>query len=720
MVNIQSAPTEPEQGRSRVGLHARRQPQAVGEGATEDGSGVNPRGTVPVWFGYLVVIACAGVLSFGGFGLLLAVVGHFSVVPAFVLGIAGTVAGTVLGRPTPTRAPGSPAPKATAPALGMGVVAISVAIWNSINIGHNVVVASDPGVYLVAGRWLASHSSLIVPAGAPWIDKGSVSVFNWTSPGMYAEPGGTLQFQFAHLLPVLLAEAHHLGGDGLMFRVPAVLNALALCAIYATGCRIIRRPWLTLAAVTALALTLPQLYFSRNTFSEPATQVLLWGGIWLLIRAYDERRVSVAILAGLSIGGTLMTRIDAVAYLIPLPILAAVGWLAVRSRDDRASLVRIYAATAVAVLPPAILGTVDVQRRAGLYYDALHHQLFGLYTLLALSSAALVGTILLARPLQRPVNWSAIRRNQISIVAAWVIGGGLLLAWAVRPAFSKPGLSGGTAYAVAGIQKLDGVPARPETYAEQSMQWISWYLGPATTILAIAGLCLLTVLVIRRGSPAALVVLAMAAPLTAIYIWNPSITPIQIWAMRRYVPASLPLMVLAAAVAVEGAASVCRRLFRGSAWSRQLVLIGGAAMILFPLGTLLPVRNFQVQANYLPLVDSTCDMIGPNGAVLFPVGDYDGDVLTQTLRSWCNVPVTSLQKPISQSQLQTIASDFRNEGKTLWVLGTTPGLISQSIPGLSSKLVGVAISPRELEQTVDRPPQHYTRTTLTIYGIKVS
>ena len=317
------------------------------------------------------------------------------------------------------------------------------------------------------------------------------------------------------------------------------------------------------------------------------------------------------------------------------------------------------------------------------------------------------------------VSWLADRRKQISIIAAWVIAVGLVLAWSLRPAGPTRPVSGAVVAAVGSVQQADGVPVHPETYAEQSMQWISWYIGPIALILGIAGLCILTVLAIRRGIPSAVIILAIAAPLTAIYIWNPSNTPIQITAIRRYVVAPLPLLFLAAAVAIDRAASLCERLFRGTAWRQRVLVAGAAGVIVFPLGATLPVARFQGQANFLPLIDHTCRVIGPDAAVLFPANDADGAVLTQTLRSWCNVPVSSLAVPvIGGAQLQQVAASFKTEGKTLWMLGATPNVIRAAAPTvtLTPALIGTAQSPRELEQSVDRPAQHYAQSELTIYG----
>ena len=76
-----------------------------------------------------------------------------------------------------------------------------------------------------------------------------------------------------------------------MFRVPALLGAVGLLTIYAVGCRLIRRPWLVLAAIAGLAVALPEIQVTRDSFSEAATQVLLWGGVFLLLhRTASARR----------------------------------------------------------------------------------------------------------------------------------------------------------------------------------------------------------------------------------------------------------------------------------------------------------------------------------------------------------------------------------------------------------------------------------------------
>jgi hypothetical protein len=667
----------------------------------------------PFWFEYLVLIGGVGVLSFGGIGLLLGDLGHYSAALALSLGAVGTVAGVLVGRPRRDEmAPRGRA--ATPPALAMCAVAIGIAAWNAVYIGHHVAIGRDPGVYANAGRWLADHTTLVIPASAvpvPHVD--------WSAGGLYLQPDGTQQFQFPHFLPAVLAEAHNIGGDALMFWFPAALGALALLMMYAVGCRIIGRPWLVLAAVTGLGVSLPQLAVSRDTYSEVATQLLLWAGLAFLLRGYAKRAAGAVFLGGLAVGATLMTRIDAVAYLIPLPAVAAVCWLAVAPGAERRALLRLHAAALLGVLPTAILGTIDVQRRAGTYYHDLHAQVTKLYLALGLSAAVALVLMALAPRLAAARAWLVARRSRFSITVAWIIAVGLVTAWSLRPAGPKQTISGPIAPA-GDLQRGENLPFQPDrSYGEQSMRWIEWYIGPIALAAAIAGLCLLSVRVIRRGSASAFVLLATCGTITAIYVWRPDIAADQVWAMRRFVPVSLPLLMLAAAVAVDAVATACAVHLPGSAWPRRTAIVGAAAVIAFPLGTTLPVARFQPYANYLPLVRQTCTTLGPNAAVLIPDGDPDLEVM-QTLRGWCDLPVARFTAPLTAAQLQEVTRAFQAEGRTPWVLAGAPATITKAGPRLAPRLIGTAVSNHEIQRTLSRPPENYMTITLTIYAAKAS
>lgn len=660
--------------------------------------------------------------------MLLAILSWYSPGVALPVGAVATGACVWLARPqTQSQADGQNREKPGwlrdhLPAMTMTGAAAIIGLWNAAFAGEHVAVDRDPGVYLVAGRWIAQHGSLVVPAGNAWLGTFNSTVLN--SSGTYQLPGGRLEFQFLHLVPALLAEASNLGGDGLMLRVPAILGAIALAAVYAAGTSLVRRRWVLAVAVTALGLSLPQLAVSRDTYSEPATQVLLWGGIWLLVRAYRERSTRVALVAGLMLGATLMTRIDAVVYLIPLPLLAAVGWLAAGD-SGRRRLRGIYFAVVCGVLPTAIVGTIDVQTRSSGYYDVLRSDVLALYAGLVLS---LGGAVALAWLWPRATKVRArvvAGRPRLAVLAGGVVALGLVLAWVVRPFGPKTMLTGPGADTVKALEQAEHLPLVAESFAEHTMQWFAWYLGPVTLALAVVGLGFLTTRVVRRGNPAVLTLLALTGPLTAYYLWNPSITPDQIWAMRRFVPVSLPLFVLASAVALDTVGDVLQRRsadwrFFGRGLATGTVVVSLVGVIAFPLASAVPVRSFRTQTGYLGLVERTCRLLGPHAAVVFPAAGYDGFALTQTLRDWCGIPVAVLRGPTGRTEMAAIAAVLARSGRSLWMLGYIPSEITSAVPGLTPHLVGIATDYRELERTITRSPDGYAQGSLVVYAARVS
>jgi len=672
---------------------------------------------VPLWFDCGLVVACAAVVAFGAVGLLLAVVGHYRALVVFPFGAAGTLVGALIAWP---RRSSGKSGAATLPAIGMCLVAMGFALWNAAYASHHVAIGRDPGVYTDAGKWLAVHHDLLVPTGPEWLTKDASVIV--TTPGIYTE-GGHAEFQFNHLTPVLFAEADNLGGDRLMFRVTTLLGTLALCAIYAVGCRLTRRPWLALVAVTALAVALPQLNASRDTYSEPAVQFLLWVGIYLLIKAYEQRRLGVALLAGAALGGTMMGRVDALVYLIPLPLVGAGAWIAAGTQRSRRSLARVITGVACGALPLAVLGTLDARTRAGTYYSDLGREIGRLQAAFVASIAAALVVAVVARlcagRFETATTWLRQHRPTIALVVASVTALGLLLAWTLRPVLSHP--RGASNELVQALQAAAGVPSDPgRSYAENTLRWFSWYLGPVTVGLAILGVAVLLIRSGRRVDAAAGIVIPVAGIGTALYLWNPSIVPDQIWAMRRFVPAGLPLFAVLAAV---GLARIIPRAAPGrtrARWAGPAAAAAAIAIIGFPLAVSIPVRNFQPQAGYLAAVNHLCQRVGPNGAVLFVAGDTAEQQLAGAVRSWCNVPVGVMTTPMSASQLDQLAASWRADGRELWALSSTPRLMTAAGPGLAPDLVTTATSPHELEMTINRPPQYYARIDLPVWAARVS
>jgi hypothetical protein len=225
---------------------------------------------------------------------------------------------------------------------------------------------------------------------------------------------------------------------------------------------------------------------------------------------------------------------------------------------------------------------------------------------------------------------------------------------------------------------------------------------------------------IRSGSVTATVLLALVGGIAALYLWDPSNTPDQIWVTRRYATGALPLFALAAALALDVCATAVVRVGGGRGWEKRIVAIGAVALVAFPVGTLWPVRDFRTQANFLNAVKEVCSVIGPRAAVALPEGDYDAVTLPITLQDWCHVPTAVLPTPQSKPEMMYVAESLRRQGRVLWILGSSSGAISRAVPGLSSRIIGAAVSNEELAKTLEGPPEHYATATLSIYGAEIS
>src|SRR5258708_38201637 len=82
--------------------------------------------------------------------------------------------------------------------------------------------------------------------------------------------------------------------------------------------------WAPLASL-ALALSLPEFFTSRSTYSEPIVQILFLGGLCLVIDSLEADGAGARVLAalgGLALGLTLLVRIDGASDIVPvLPYL---------------------------------------------------------------------------------------------------------------------------------------------------------------------------------------------------------------------------------------------------------------------------------------------------------------------------------------------------------------------------------------------------------------
>src|SRR5437764_2434709 len=273
--------------------------------------------TEPRWLRTLVAGAALAVVSFGGIGLVLADVGFYRwwlvlllAVPVFLVLLALITPVLRVGGVVPDRE--LTLTERVSARIAVAIAALSV-LWNGVNASEHAQINRDGGLYVNAGKWIASHGTLkLTPLVGPF--KGSPYVVA-TSTGM-KQRGAHLEFDLSHMLSALLAFAQNLGGNRFMFLTVPFLGGFALLAFYLLANRLLQHPVWALAATATLALLMPQTSFGRDSTTEIPIQILLFTAIWLLCDRRTLSAAGTAFTVGLMLGIVQAMHVDGLAFLV--------------------------------------------------------------------------------------------------------------------------------------------------------------------------------------------------------------------------------------------------------------------------------------------------------------------------------------------------------------------------------------------------------------------
>ncbi|MBW0254638.1 hypothetical protein [Cellulomonas sp. PS-H5] len=551
-------------------------------------------------------------------------------------------------------APAAPARTGQSAVAAVGVLGAATA-WVLLNAPYAsefLTVTRDPGFLTLGGAWLADHPApaIEVPDEARALAEAYDDVI--ATPLAYTGVEGTLVAQGAKLLPALLGMAGWTGGLAAVLAGNLVIGALGLVAVYAVARRL-AGPWWGLVAPVALALGMPMVVFSRAAYTEPLALALVFGGIAVGLGAAAGRRALPYLLAGAMVGASALARIDGAAVVvglvlgIGLPAAAAV--LPRRRRQLAAGLVLAVAGAGAMIA----LGYLDLRVHSPGYLRALSSELRLL--LLALGGALLVVAVLVAQP------WSGPRRTLLRhrrgaalVLAALVVAAGAVLFsrpwWQTERNFAE---DSGYAVTVAALQERDGLPVDgTRTYDEWSLHWVAWYQGWPFVVLAVLGLAAAVWCAVRRRSPGWWLFVGTVAAPSVLYLWRISITPDQVWAMRRLLPVTLPGFAVAASVALA-ALWAARRW-----WVRTVAVLLAGTLVVLPLRAWGPMLTAVEQGGRLAEVRAVCDALPAENVVYVRAG---GPPYLATLLSVCGVRAVELAHPPDAERLARIRERWGDE-----------------------------------------------------------
>ena len=599
----------------------------------------------------LVAAAVAG-FSLGPMILLLA--GAFSAPLAIPLGLLGAaVAVWVCGLPA------EPATRRTLLCTaGAALIALAWFAYNVRYYAEDVYATRDPGTYSLAARWLMDHATLNIP-GHPEVF-GGLPHANSGTAGFRPVAPGVLHAQGNHLLPALMSLVGSVFGTTALLQANVATSALALFVFFGLVRRIVGAP-LAMLAMTAMAVSMPFVYVSRDAYTEPLMLLFLVGGLVLLHRAVTSGRVADFALAGFVAGGAAMVRVDSYGALLAV-VVAAIAVLATAANGRRrAAGLRAVAVLAGGAVPLAV-GWLDVTEFSRQYYGNLRHYI--VLQLLALFALVVVGPVIAWlgwRPgLRERLAGDDVRRR-VTTVSAVVLAASFAFL-ASRPLWQE------THMALVNVNlenmqrssntAVDGT----RTYNEQSVNWLAMYLGWPTVVLAAAGYPVLVAQLVRRRAYALVGMLTMGLIMSGLYLWNCEITPDQPWAMRRFVPVVIPLLLVAAAAALRALWSWQRALV----WARTVAVVSGVLMVAVPAVITWPMAHVRDEAGQLAQLRAICAAVGHDGAVV-EVDRNARDGYGQAIRSYCGVPTIGLARATTP-QLATMRAAAAAHGRRLFVL----------------------------------------------------
>ncbi len=657
-----------------------------------------------------VVAVAVFVAAVGVVGLAIALLSRFSSSAALALGAvsgAGLVVGLV--RSGVLGSQDTESPRAAGAAAVIAVVLVVVWTgWAAWSPSEHVVADRDPASYLTTAVWLADGNALDPDVATGGFESLRPDEVTFSSSATFPTGARTVEFQFNHLTSVVLAVADGIGGVGLMLRLPALVAGLGLLVLYFVAVRCTRRPVLALLAPAVLAVGLPWLFVARDTYSESVAVLLLWSAVLILVAVHERPSLIGGAVGGFLLGATVAVRVDALMYVAGAVALATLSIVSAPSREVGGRRGRAFAAALAAAAVPIAVAQLDLWGFTGEYAADLRSEITLLIGAVAATLVAALVVLLSwwrfpsLRDRFRPVPSAVATLAGVGVVVV------LALLWVARPLLGPvlKSTADATTVVVGDLQAATGQAVEPlRTYAESTGWWMSWYLGVPAFVAAIVGAGLAMRRTLRAAAPAMVVtVLLGLLGLGSLYLWRPSITPDQLWASRRFVPAILPAFALLATLPLGW---VLDRDRPARAWRLAGVALVSAALVVAPALSTWPLRDLAQQRGHVEVMLEACDLLGDDATVLV-VDPWSAVGLTGSVRAWCDVPVGVPGPAFDDETMRRLVDAAEAQGRRVVLLSVDgPGLGGLSTAAGTMRSTSSALDRTSPVQTLTSLPDRY-------------
>ena len=506
--------------------------------------------------------------------------------------------------------------------------------------GEHIAVDRDPAVYALSGLWLTEHPSVTVPMTEAAAASEGIPGARTVGLG-FGRSADPLLPEANHTVPGVVAVAGWFGGTQAVLSANVVVAGAALLALYGAGRRVLG-PWWALLPPGVLALAMPMAAFSRSTYSEPLSLLLISGAAAALAAALGGPAGRLPrgplLLAGLFFGAVGLVRIDGGLVLAGAVLALGVAYALVGTdRSDGFTGLAVLAGPGVALV---LLGLLDLALGSGNYLSRLAGQAVGVLAAVLLSVGLCAMVVAVGRPVTR---WVEDHRRRLAVgAAASVAVVSLLLA--SRPWWYRPRLFAGQEgfeRDIGRLQLREGLPVDgARSYDELSLTWVAWYHGWPAVLLGVAGLSLLAYLALAGARRPLLAVLLPLGVPALLYLVHPAITPDHVWAMRRLVLGAVPLLLV-------GVAGLMRVTARRGTPGGLLATVGVGLVAVWPLTTWSGLFEVRDRVGQVDEAAAACAQL-TDGRVVLAENTPGVDYLP-TVRIMCDAQVVQLTPATQQS-----------------------------------------------------------------------
>ena len=547
-----------------------------------------------------------------------------------------------------------------------------------------VIVNRDPGFLTLAAMWMGDHRTVTIPVD-------SVQAVAQAVPGVKIDSGAfnlvgdQLQIQGAKALPAVLALGTWVIGDRAALVGNLALGALALLAVYAFGRRLLG-PWWALLPMVAIGACVPMAVFTRAAYTEPLNMALLFTALVFLWSAFETSKRSQYVVCGLAVGAGALVRIDGGVVIAGLVAGLALAMFVRSQQAPRSQTVRDaldWGSLTVSAIIPLVMGYLDLRWHSQVYLANLGTQFrsVALAVLLAVVGGALV--ILMSRT--RAVDWFVDHRAMLGNVAfvATLVTGAILASrplWMTAHHFPA---DSGYAGNIAALQASEGLPVDgTQSYDEMTLTWLSWYFGWAAVVAGFIGLAMLVRQALSTRSAQLIAFLVTVGAPSLLYLVYVSITPEQVWAMRRLLSVTIPALLLCAAWAIKALAQA-RGPLPPTAHKTAAGVVAGIVFA-YPVTTWGQLFASPEQGGRYPELRAVCNAL-PSNKVIYAKSTTEPYL--ESLLVACNADVVEVPRLDSPALTRQIVAAWG--GEPVSVVAFDPGAVAwdrAAVPKMTSDI----------------------------------